>query len=94
MDVNTSGSFTPWNDSVEYIIQTTGLQINQTSNLPGRSSVRPSILNLLPLIMGIIGLSFNIVALLIFTASKTFRQSSFCCYIYAFVLVNCASIVT
>lgn len=54
----------------------------------------PSILNTIPLILGFVGLIFNILALLVFTASKNFRRSSFRCYIYAFVLANCVSIVT
>ncbi|CAF3159672.1 unnamed protein product [Rotaria sp. Silwood2] len=94
MDPNTTESFESLYDALSYVGFASGLYINQTLILPQRQSIWSSILNLIPLILGIIGLIFNILALLIFTASKTFRQGSFRCYIYAFVLVNCASILT
>lgn len=93
MDINTTESFLSLNDALKYVGFASGLDINQTVILPVKQSIWSSILNLIPLILGVIGLVFNILALLIFTASKTFRESSFRCYIYAFVLVNCASIL-
>ncbi|CAF1569852.1 unnamed protein product, partial [Rotaria sordida] len=94
MDLNATESFESLFEALNYVGFASGLYINQTLILPQRQSIWSSILNLIPLILGIIGLIFNILALIIFTASKTFRQSSFRCYIYAFVLVNCASILT
>ncbi len=93
MNTNATKSFASLYDALKYVSFTSGLYINETLTLPRAQSIRPSILNLIPLILGFIGLVFNILALLIFTASKTFRQSSFRCYIYAFVLVNSASIL-
>jgi hypothetical protein len=94
MNINGTDSFSSLYEALKYVSFTSGLYINETLILPRAQTIRPSILNLIPLILGFIGLIFNILALLIFTASKTFRQSSFRCYIYAFVLVNCASILT
>ena len=94
MDVADSSSFSSLYDALEYIARASGLRLNLTSILPRRPPAQSLILNLLPLILGTVGLAFNIIALLIFTTSRTFRQSSFHCYIYAFVLVNCATIVT
>ncbi|CAF1324624.1 unnamed protein product [Rotaria sp. Silwood1] len=94
MDFNTTESFESLYDALTYVGFASGLYINQTLILPQEQSIWSSILNLIPLILGIIGLIFNILALLIFTASKTFRQGSFRCYIYTFVLVNCASILS
>jgi hypothetical protein len=81
-------------DAFSYIGLTTGLHINESLLSPRLPSKFPSLSSTLPLILGFIGLIFNILALLIFAASKTFRQNSFRCYIYAFVFVNCASILT
>jgi hypothetical protein len=94
MNINANDSFASLYEALKYVGFTSGLYINETLILPRAQTIRPSIVNLIPLILGFIGLIFNILALLIFTASKTFRQSSFRCYIYAFVLVNCASILT
>jgi len=94
MNINATDSFASLYEALKYVSFTSGLYINETLILPRAQTIRPSIVNLIPLILGFIGLIFNILALLIFTASKTFRQSSFRCYIYAFVLVNCASILT
>jgi hypothetical protein len=94
MNTNKTEPFESLYHALKYVHFTSGLYINETVTLPRAQTIRPSILNLIPLILGVIGLIFNILALLIFTASKTFRQSSFRCYIYAFVLVNCASILT
>lgn len=94
MNSNTTDPFASLYEALKYVRYTSGLHINETLILPRSQTIRPSIINLIPLILGFIGLIFNILALLIFTASKTFRQSSFRCYIYAFVLVNCASIST
>ncbi len=93
MNMNITESFASLYDALKFVGLTSGLFINETLILR-TATIRPSIVNLIPLILGIIGLIFNILALLIFTASKTFRQSSFRCYIYAFVLVNCASSLT
>ena len=54
----------------------------------------PSVMYTIPLVLGFVGFIFNILALFVFTASKNFRRSSFRCYIYAFVLANCVSILT
>jgi len=94
MNINATDSFASLYEALKYVSFTSGLYINETLILPRAQTIRPSIVNLIPLILGFIGLIFNILALLIFTASKTFRQCSFRCYIYAFVLVNCASILT
>ena len=91
--MNVTGTFRSLNDALNFVGLTSGLFINETLVFKTVSN-RPTISNSIPLILGLIGLIFNILALLIFTASKTFRQSSFRCYIYAFVLVNCASILT
>ncbi|CAF4062986.1 unnamed protein product, partial [Rotaria magnacalcarata] len=93
MDTNTTESFVSLFDAIKYVASASGLFINQTLTFPQRQSIGSSILNLIPLLLGAIGLIVNILALLIFTVSKTFRQSSFRCYIYAFVLANCASIL-
>ena len=93
MNTNTTESFASLYDALKYVGLTSGLFMNETLVLRTQI-IRPSIINLIPLILGFIGLIFNILALLIFSASQTFRQSSFRCYIYAFVLVNCASILT
>lgn len=93
MEMNTTGTFGSLNDALKFVGLTSGLFINETLVFRTANN-RPTLSNSIPLILGIIGLIFNILALLIFTASKTFRQSSFRCYIYAFVLVNCASILT
>lgn len=88
-------SFESLDDALRYVGLTSGLFINETLlSLPQLSSNWPSVISILPLILGFIGLVFNILALLIFTASKTFRENSFRCYIYAFVFINCASILT
>ncbi len=82
-------------DALKYVGLTSGLHINESVLLlPNSLPNWPSILSLLPLSLGFVGLIFNILALLIFTASKTFRENSFRCYIYAFVSVNCACILT
>lgn len=94
MNTNTTEPFASLYDALKYVSFTSGLFINETLILPRAQTIRPSALNLIPLILGLVGLIFNILALLIFTASQTFRQSSFRCYIYAFVLVNSASILT
>ncbi|CAF1968239.1 unnamed protein product [Rotaria magnacalcarata] len=94
MDTNTTESFVSLFDAIKYVASASGLFINQTLTFPQRQSIGSSILNLIPLLLGAIGLIVNILALLIFTVSKTFRQSSFRCYIYAFVLANCASILS
>ncbi len=93
MNTNATESFASLYDALKYVGLTSGLFMNETLVLRTQI-IRPSIINLIPLILGFIGLIFNILALLIFTVSQTFRQSSFRCYIYAFVLVNCASILT
>ncbi|CAF1177184.1 unnamed protein product [Adineta steineri] len=79
---------------LKYLGFTSGLRLNETESQVPIKSIWPSVLNLIPLSLGVVGLIFNILALLIFTASRTFRQSPFRCYIYAFVLVNCASILS
>jgi len=83
-------------DALEYMGFTSGMFINDTNIVlsPSIPANWPSVISILPLILGFIGLVFNILSLLIFTASKTFRENSFRCYIYAFVLINCASILT
>jgi hypothetical protein len=81
-------------DALKYVRDTSGLHINETLLLPRSQSKWPSTISILSLSLGFIGLLFNILALLIFAASKTFRQNSFRCYIYAFVFVNCGSIIT
>ncbi len=87
--------FESLHDALKYVGLTSGLHINESVLLLPHSLPNwPSILSLLPLSLGFIGLIFNILALLIFTASKTFRENSFRCYIYAFVSVNCACILT
>ena len=94
MNANGSDSFATLQDALNYLEFTSGMYINEAVVSVPKKSVWPSILNLIPLSLGIIGLIFNILALLIFTASKTFRQSPFRYYIYAFMLVNCASILS
>jgi len=89
-----SDSFKSLYDALKYVGIASGLYINETSLLPGLQSKWPSAIGIIPLILGFIGLVFNALALLIFTASKTFRQNSFRWYIYAFALINCASILT
>lgn len=91
--MNATETFGSLNDALNFVGLTSGLFINDTLVFKTATN-RPTISNLIPLFLGLIGLVFNILALIIFTASKTFRQSSFRCYIYAFVLVNCASILT
>lgn len=93
MKMNITGTFGSLNDALKFVGLTSGLFLNETLVFRTANN-RPTLSNSIPLILGIIGLIFNILALLIFTVSKTFRQSSFRCYIYAFVLVNCASILT
>ena len=90
MKMNITGSL---NDALKFVGLTSGLFINETLVFRTANN-RPTLSNSIPLVLGFIGLIFNILALFIFTVSKTFRQSSFRCYIYAFVLVNCASILT
>jgi len=94
MITNATDSFASLNDALKFVGFASGLYLNETVVSLPTQSIWPSVLNLIPLSLGIIGLIFNILALLLFTASKTFRQSSFRCYIYAFVVVNCASILT
>jgi hypothetical protein len=94
MNTSASDSFESLFDALSYVRFTSGLNLNESSVLQRTQSIWSSVSTLIPLILGFIGLIFNILALLIFTASQTFRQSSFRCYIYAFVLVNCASILT
>ena len=94
MNTSATESFVSLYDALSYVSFTSGLSLNETSIFQRTQSIWSSVLYLIPLGLGFIGLIFNILALLIFTASKTFRQSSFRCYIYAFVLVNCASILT
>ncbi len=81
-------------DALRYVGLTSGLYINETLLLRPLPSNWPSAISILPLILGFIGLIFNILALLIFTASRTFRENSLRCYIYTLVIVNCASILT
>jgi hypothetical protein len=94
MNTNGTDLLALLNDALKYVSLSSGLSINETNILSRTSPNSSSLFHTIPLILGLIGLIFNILALLIFTASKTFRQSSFRCYIYAFVLVNCASILT
>ncbi|CAF0769528.1 unnamed protein product [Adineta ricciae] len=94
MNANGSESFATLQDALNYVEFTSGMHINESVVPVPKQSIWLSVLNLIPLSLGIIGLLFNILALLIFTASKTFRQSPFRYYIYAFVLVNCASILS
>ncbi|CAF1282030.1 unnamed protein product, partial [Rotaria magnacalcarata] len=81
-------------NAVRYVGLTSGLQINDTLTLPRLQSKWSSTRSILPLVLGCIGLVFNILALLIFSTSKTFRKTSFRFYIYTFALVNCASVLT
>lgn len=93
-DMNTNSSeFSSLQDALKFVGYSTGLHINESYLILQSRSIWPSLLNLIPLSLGFIGLIFNILALLIFTASRTFRKSPFRCYIYAFVLANCASIM-
>ncbi|UJR22324.1 hypothetical protein I4U23_025386 [Adineta vaga] len=94
MNTNGTEAFSSLREALEFVGYTTGLHINESAITLREKSIWPSVLNLIPLSLGFIGLIFNILALLIFTASKTFRRSPFRCYIYAFVLANCASIFT
>jgi len=94
MITNATDLFASLNDALKFVGFASGLYLNETVISVPTQPIWPSVLNLIPLSLGIIGLIFNILALLLFTASKTFRQSSFRCYIYAFVIVNCASILT
>ncbi|CAF3295617.1 unnamed protein product [Rotaria socialis] len=87
-------SFESLYDALRYVGLTSGLHINETVTLPPLQSKWSSTINILPLGLGCIGLVFNILALLIFSTSKTFRKTSFRFYIYAFALVNCASVLT
>ncbi|CAF3415138.1 unnamed protein product [Rotaria socialis] len=93
MDANTTESFASLNDAIKYVASASGLFINRTLFFPQRQSIGSPILNLIPLLLGALSLIINILGLLIFTVSKTFQESSFRCYIYAFVLANCASIL-
>ena len=95
-DLNKSeaDSFRSLHDALRYVGLTSGLHINETLTLPRLQSKWPSKISILPLVLGCIGLAFNILALLVFSASKTFRKTSFRFYIYTFALVNCASILT
>ena len=93
-DRNESDPFESLDDVLIYVGLTSGLYINETLLLPRTQSKWPSTISILPLVLGLIGLVFNILALLIFTASRTFRQNSFRWYIYALTLINCASILT
>ncbi|CAF1048826.1 unnamed protein product [Adineta steineri] len=93
-DRSEQDTFESLNDALKYVGLTSGLFINETLLLPRSQSKWPSAISILPLILGFIGLVFNILALLIFTASRTFRQNSFRWYIYALTLINCASILT
>jgi len=86
--------FDSLNDALNYVGLASGLQIDDSLLHPRLGSKWPPVISILPLILGFIGLIFNILALLIFAASKTFRKNSFRCYIYAFVYVNCGCIVT
>ncbi len=94
MNDTESDPFESLNDALSYVRIASGLSINETSSSPPLSSNWLLVISVLPLILGFIGLLFNILASLIFTASKTFRENSFRCYIYAFVFINCASILT
>lgn len=80
-------------EAVRYIVLQSSLQLNESRSLPKYSPILLAVVNILPLFLGLIGLIFNILALVTFSASKTFLKSSFRCYIYAFVLLNCASII-
>ncbi|UJR26786.1 hypothetical protein I4U23_008099 [Adineta vaga] len=93
-DKGEPGQFESLNAALKYVGLTSGLFINETLLLPRSQSTLPSAISILPLVLGSIGLVFNILALLIFTTSKTFRQNSFRWYIYALTLINCASILT
>lgn len=93
-DKNETEPFESLSDVLRYVGLTSGLYINESLLMPRSQSKWPPALSLLPLVLGFIGLVFNILALLIFTASRTFRQNSFRWYIYALTLVNCASILT
>ena len=91
---NLTDSFASLSDALKFVSFTSGLFINETFMLPSTSSKWSSIISVIPLILGSIGLIFNLMALFIFPTSKTFRQSSFHCYIYAFVTVNSVSIIS
>ncbi len=95
MNETQSDPFASLHDLLKYVGLTSGLHINETLLLLPRSlSNWSSAISILPLILGFIGLIFNIIALVIFTASKTFRENSFRCYIYVCFSINCASILT
>ncbi|CAF2432527.1 unnamed protein product [Rotaria sp. Silwood2] len=87
-------SFGSLYDALVYVGVTSGLYINETLALPRLKSKWSSFISILPLILGLIGLIFNILALLIFKTSKTFQKNSFRYYIYAFAIINCASVLT
>jgi hypothetical protein len=96
MSETKNDSYESLQDALNYVAFAAGMYINETSVVLSPSSPAnwPMAISILPLILGFIGLVFNSLALLIFTASKTFRENSFRCYIYALVLINCASILT
>ncbi|CAF1315385.1 unnamed protein product [Rotaria sp. Silwood1] len=87
-------SFGSLYDALRYVGVTSGLYINETLVSPRLKSKWSSVISILPLILGLIGLIFNILALLIFKTSKTFQKNSFRYYIYAFAIINCASVLT
>ncbi|CAF0921233.1 unnamed protein product [Rotaria sordida] len=87
-------SFVSLLEAIKYVGTTSGLYINETLVLLPLKSKWSSIISILPLILGFIGLLFNILALLIFKTSRTFRKNSFRYYIYAFAIINCASVLT
>jgi hypothetical protein len=93
MNETESDLFDSLHDALRYVGLASGLYINETLLSPQLPSNWLSVMSILPLILGFLGLIFNILALLIFTISKTFGENSFRFYIYAFVFINCASIL-
>lgn len=85
-------SFRSLYDALTYVGLASGLYINETLVLPRLQSKWSSTISILPLVLGFIGLVFNILALFIFSTSKTFRKTSFRYYIYALALINCGSV--
>ena len=93
MNKTESHSFGSLDDALRYLGSASGLYINKTLLLARSQSKWQLTRSLLPLILGFVGLVFNILALLTFSVSKTFRQNSFRYYIYALAVVNCLSML-
>lgn len=92
--MTSNNSFKSLDDVLAFLGSTTGLQVNMTVIQPISEPIWLSLLNITPLLLGTVGFIVNILSIIVSKTSKTFRKSSLRYYIYFFVSINCATILS